>query len=72
MRNIAAQNEHPCHVTYEVEHVAYRDVEEYHLLGLSSDRSHLSQEHHRENDDADNIRFDVKKCVVQYHNAIIF
>ena len=55
----------------EIQHVAYRDIYEHHLLGLSSDRTHFAQEHHHEDNDADDVCFYIKSSISKYHTAII-
>lgn len=71
MGNIVTDYEDPDYVADKVEHMGNGYVDEDHLLGLSADSTHFSQEHHQENNDAYNISFNIEKCIIQYHTAII-
>ena len=70
VRQITVKDQCAADIAQEVEDVAKDDVDEELLFGKPSYRTHLPDEHHKEDHDADDIRLDIKHYSINFHTVL--
>ena len=66
-----AEDQSPAYVTQKVHDVGKNDIDKDDLLRLASDRPQLPQKQQREDNDAYDIRFNIKPRIIHTNARII-